>query len=157
MEEITEEKPIIRASRIKRATAYIIDYLNIVFLGCLFILYFNRYGFIDLPMTEQGIIQFEKVEDYTINFINILMMAISFSYYFLQEGPLKGITIGKRIAKTRAIRLDGEAFNPENAFFRSLCRLIPLEVFSIFFSRNNDCWHDWLTKTAVVEEHKLST
>jgi|GEM_PF-1752426 len=155
MEEIKDEKPIVRASRTKRAIAYGIDYMNIIFLSCILMLYFNRYGFINLQIDTQQAFNINNLDDYTINFINILVMVVNFSYYFLQEGPMNGVTIGKRIAKTRAIRLDGDEFNPENAFFRSLCRLIPFEMVSIFFSQNKDCWHDWLTKTAVVDEHTI--
>ena len=68
-------------------------------------------------------------------------------YYGFCEKLFRGQTIGKFFTKTKAIRNDGEELTLKDAFLRSLCRLIPFEVFSGF----GVPWHDSLTNTMVVK------
>lgn len=68
-------------------------------------------------------------------------------YYTLCERLLRGQTIGKLITKTKAIRNDGEELTFRDALLRSLCRMIPFEIFSGF----GVPWHDSLTNTMVVK------
>jgi len=68
-------------------------------------------------------------------------------YYTLCEKLFRGQTLGKLLTKTRAIRTDGEELTFKDAILRSLCRLIPFEVFSGF----GVPWHDSLTNTMVVK------
>lgn len=68
-------------------------------------------------------------------------------YYTFMEGSTQGRTLGKFITGTRAVSMDGTAITWKDAFLRSLCRLIPFEVFSGFGTP----WHDRLTKTLVVK------
>lgn len=68
-------------------------------------------------------------------------------YYTVMEGSTQGRTLGKFITGTRAVSMDGTAITWKDAFLRSLCRLIPFEIFSGFGTP----WHDRLTKTLVVK------
>lgn len=78
---------------------------------------------------------------YIIVIINYLV------YYTLCEKLLRGYTLGKLITKTRAIRTDGDELTFIDALLRSLCRLVPCEVFSGF----GVPWHDRWTNTMVVK------
>jgi uncharacterized RDD family membrane protein YckC len=69
-------------------------------------------------------------------------------YYTLCEKLLKGYTLGKLITGTRAIRQDGNELTLQNAFMRSVIRLVPFEVFSGFGILT---WHDKWTETMVVK------
>jgi uncharacterized RDD family membrane protein YckC len=69
-------------------------------------------------------------------------------YYTLLEKLFKGKTIGKFITGTRALRTDGEELTFKDAFLRSLCRLVPFEVFTGF----GVMWHDSWTNTMVVKK-----
>ena len=68
-------------------------------------------------------------------------------YYTICEKLFRGYTIGKLITGTRAIRQDGKELTFKNAILRSLCRLVPFEVFSGF---NTLTWHDSWTDTMVI-------
>lgn len=78
---------------------------------------------------------------YLIVIVNYLV------YYTLCEKLFRGQTIGKLFTRTKALRNDGEELTFKDALLRSLCRLIPLEVFSGF----GVPWHDSLTNTMVVK------
>lgn len=70
-------------------------------------------------------------------------------YYTIMEGATKGKTVGKFITKTTGV--DTINFKPitwSMAFKRSLCRIIPFEVFSGF---SYAPWHDTMTNTTVVK------
>lgn len=71
-------------------------------------------------------------------------------YYTLLEGS-NGKTLGKIVAGTRVVDDNGAAIGYSAAFFRTLCRMIPLEVLSIFF-HSGRCWHDLITRTTVINE-----
>jgi uncharacterized RDD family membrane protein YckC len=68
-------------------------------------------------------------------------------YYTICEKLFKGLTLGKLITGTRAIRQDGGELSFKDALLRSLVRCVPFEVFSGF---NTLTWHDSWTKTMVV-------
>ena len=68
-------------------------------------------------------------------------------YYTLLEKLLKGRTIGKFITKTRAVKNNGEELTFKNAFLRSICRLIPFEIFTCFGTP----LHDSLSNTMVIK------
>ena len=112
-------------------TGYIAGYL----LGLLFPDYVMRL------LYEQNTIDLLLI-GYAIAFINYL------AYYTFCEKVFKGYTLGKAISGTRAIRYDGQELTFKDAFFRSLSRLVPFEVFSGFSERP---WHDSWTKTTVVQ------
>jgi len=70
-------------------------------------------------------------------------------YYTMMEMLNKGRTIGKLITGTRAVTMDGKPLTWKTAFYRSLCRIVPFEVFSGFGPAP---WHDRWTGTTVVKK-----
>ena len=75
------------------------------------------------------------------------------SYYILLEG-IFGLTIGKLITGTRVVRVsDNQKAGFGTIIGRSLCRLIPFEVFSFFRSAPGG-WHDSLSNTRTIDKHK---
>ncbi|MBC7947144.1 MAG: RDD family protein [Chitinophagaceae bacterium] len=79
---------------------------------------------------------------YAIGIFNYLI------YYTICEKAFRGYTLGKLITGTRAIREDGQELTFKDAFLRSLCRLVPFEVFSGLGDRP---WHDAWTDTKVIQ------
>lgn len=76
----------------------------------------------------------------------------AFIFYFtLMEMLNKGRTIGKLITSTYAIHVDGKPLTWRSAFLRSLCRIVPFEVFSGF---GDAPWHDKWTNTTVAMKLK---
>ena len=91
------------------------------------------------------------LDNNTVTIILISYVVAIFNYliyYTLLEKLLKGKTIGKFITGTRAIRTDGEELTFKDALLRSLCRLVPFEIFSGF----GLLWHDSWTNTMVVKK-----
>ncbi len=80
----------------------------------------------------------------------LLGAAISVLFYTFIEGFSKGRTLGKLITGTRAVKLDYSAITIKDAFTRSLCRVVPFEIFSGFGTP----WHDRWTDTQVVKVQK---
>ncbi|MDF2383736.1 RDD family protein [Nostoc ellipsosporum NOK] len=76
-----------------------------------------------------------------------LAISTYFAYYVICEKLFKGSTVGKFIAGTRAIKVNGKDLTFKDVLLRSLCRLIPFEPFSAIF---NGFWHDTLSKTRVI-------
>ncbi|MFL5810857.1 MAG: RDD family protein [Flavisolibacter sp.] len=68
-------------------------------------------------------------------------------YYTICEKAFRGYTLGKLVTGTRAIRLDGKELSFKDALLRTLCRLVPLEALSGFWT----LWHDTWTKTTVIK------
>lgn len=81
----------------------------------------------------------------------IAIIAI-FLFYTIFEGASKGRSLGKLITKTVAIREDGNPITWKDAALRSLCRLVPFEVFS---GLSGYPWHDKWTKTMVVKKKSM--
>lgn len=77
-------------------------------------------------------------------------MAVTFVYYLAFEASTRGQSLGKIMTNTIAIAQDGTPFTFTHALGRTLCRFIPLEMFSALFSYLP--WHDSITKTAVVRK-----
>jgi uncharacterized RDD family membrane protein YckC len=73
-------------------------------------------------------------------------------YYWLCESFLEGRTLGKLITGTKVLSQDGSPARPEVIFTRSLIRIIPFEVFSIFST--NGLWHDDWSETMVIDINK---
>lgn len=69
-------------------------------------------------------------------------------YYTFCERLFKGVTIGKLLTGTRAIRNDGTDLTFRDAILRSLSRIVPFEVFS---GLGQVPWHDSWTKTTVIK------
>jgi uncharacterized RDD family membrane protein YckC len=69
--------------------------------------------------------------------------------YTFIEAVSKGRSLGKVITKTQAVNEDMTSIKMKQAFLRSMCRLIPFEVFS---GLGGYTWHDRFTKTYVVKK-----
>jgi uncharacterized RDD family membrane protein YckC len=69
-------------------------------------------------------------------------------YYTICEKAFRGYTLGKLFTGTRAIRDDGNELTFRDALLRSLCRIVPFEVFSGFAYKP---WHDAWTNTQVIQ------
>lgn len=87
---------------------------------------------------------------YTIGAYLIWPYLLYLMYYAVMEGAA-GRTVGKFATATVVVRTDGNPLTFKDAFLRSLCRLIPFELFSGF----GRPWHDSLTKTTVVKKAQL--
>jgi uncharacterized RDD family membrane protein YckC len=87
----------------------------------------------------------DKIGLYILSYLIVIVNYLV--YYTLCEKLFRGQTIGKLFTRTKALRNDGEELTFKDALLRSLCRLIPLEVFSGF----GVPWHDSLTNTMVVK------
>lgn len=78
---------------------------------------------------------------------------IYLSYLFSMEYFANGRTIGKFITGTKAISNDGAKLSAEQAFIRTISRIVPFEAFS-FFGENG--WHDKWSSTSVVSVSKYT-
>jgi uncharacterized RDD family membrane protein YckC len=87
-----------------------------------------------------------KVGLYALSYIILILNYLV--YYTLCEKLFKGQTLGKLITGTNALRTDGQELTFRDTLLRSLCRLVPLEVFSGF----GVPWHDSWTNTMVVKK-----
>lgn len=128
------------ASQGQRFGNYIID--RIVALGFAILLGFGVSIIYSVPGGSADAV-FEGLPLY------VLMYSAYVSYYTLSEAFLKGRTIGKLITGTYAVTNNGEPVTFQLAFFRSLSRIVPFEVFSGLGSAP---WHDRWTDTTVVKK-----
>ncbi|HJT74234.1 MAG TPA: RDD family protein [Chitinophaga sp.] len=91
----------------------------------------------------------DDAESTLISAAMLLMFPGSMLYYVVAEAVFKGQTLGKLITGTRAVRLDGSPVTWKDALLRTLCRIVPFEVFSGF---DTITWHDKWTGTRVVRK-----
>lgn len=121
----------------KRLINYAIDILAIMGLGFIIGIFFGRADF-------NSNFNFESTNEYLFGYLLI------FLYYFSME-YMWGITLGKLATRTKVISLTNENINMLQIIWRTLCRFIPFEAFSILFSKSRRSWHDILSKTMVVD------
>lgn len=82
-------------------------------------------------------------------FLSYLIGCLNYTiYYTLCEKLFRGHTLGKLMTGTRAIRTDGSELSFKNSLLRSVCRLVPFEIFSAF---GGHPWHDTWTNTMVIK------
>lgn len=86
------------------------------------------------------------IEAFFISYLFVICHYIF--YYTICELAFKGRTLGKLISGSRAIRTDGGDLTVKDAVLRSLCRMVPFEVFSGLGFKP---WHDKWTNTDVVK------
>ncbi len=79
----------------------------------------------------------------------LVLALFPFAYLCVMEG-LKGQTIGKMAAGTIVVTTDGQQITMGKAIVRTLCRIIPFEVFSGLFRDSRVFWHDSIADTRVV-------
>jgi len=80
-----------------------------------------------------------------------LVSILYVGYYTLMEGAF-GLTLGKLATNTRVVDAYGQPPGFRRAFLRSLCRLIPLNPFSLLLSDDDvrRGWHDHLPRCYVI-------
>lgn len=89
----------------------------------------------------------ENVWSFTL--VSLLIGYINYIiYYTLCEKLFKGYTFGKLITGTRAVDKNGRELSFKDSLLRSLCRLVPFELFS---GLNGHPWHDRWTGTMVIK------
>ena len=88
-----------------------------------------------------------RIQELTIGLVVLLLYYNVFEIFF-------GTTVGKLMTKTVVVDEYGEKPTANAVLIRSLCRLIPFEVFS-FFGTPCVGWHDSLSKTYVVNKEDL--
>jgi uncharacterized RDD family membrane protein YckC len=81
--------------------------------------------------------------------IFVFSLLLDIAYFTIAEGFCNGRTLGKLCTGTRVVNQDGSGIDLKKAFLRTLSRLIPFEVISIFFSTRP--WHDAWTNTWVID------
>jgi uncharacterized RDD family membrane protein YckC len=136
------------ASNRQRFVNVVIDYvarIAITFLigivaGTIGVLTGNQ----EILLFFQNITQLQEI---TFGLLVLLIYYNVFEIFF-------GTTIGKLFTKTVVVDVYGEKPTANAVLIRSLCRLIPFEVFS-FFGTPCIGWHDSLSKTYVVNKEDL--
>ena len=136
------------ASNRQRFVNVIIDYVARIALTFLIGIVAGTIGV--LTGNEEILIFFQnitRIQELTIGLVVLLIYYNVFEIFF-------GTTIGKLFTKTVVVDVYGEKPNANAILIRSLCRLIPFEVFS-FFGTPCIGWHDSLSKTYVVNKEDL--
>ena len=111
-----------------------------------FIVIFIFYGMI-IPNLETLLNLTSKTE-LIIYRIGTLILFVAFYYIPFEHKYQK--TLGKFITKTKVVNLEGEKAELGDIISRTLCRLIPFDRFSFFFTRNG--FHDAISKTIVIKD-----
>src|ERR1700682_1190504 len=133
-----------RSSAGKRLANYFIDL--VLFYVLLFVL-----GIVLALLSPSLVSLFRNgSSDYRLldRIITILLYAV---YMSAVEAIFGGKSLGKLIARTKAVNLDGSKISTGTAFERGFSRAVPFCVFSAFGSPC-DPWQDRWTKTMVVNE-----
>jgi uncharacterized RDD family membrane protein YckC len=136
------------ASNRQRFVNVVIDY--VARLGLTFVIGMIAAMIGVLTGNEEILIFFQnitRIQELTIGLVVLLIYYNVFEIFF-------GTTIGKLFTKTVVVDIYGEKPNANAILIRSLCRLIPFEVFS-FFGTPCIGWHDSLSKTYVVNKEDL--
>lgn len=138
--DLYEITPLNPASQGQRFANYLIDIIVVsifyiaiaAFLGGLF----------DLNGGDSDVL-YEGLFGY------VLIYSAFIAYFTLMEALNKGRTVGKLLTRTYAVGIDGEPLTMQQAFYRSLCRIVPFEPFSALGSAP---WHDRWTRTTVAKK-----
>lgn len=136
------------ASNRQRFVNVVIDY--VARLGLTFVIGMIAAMIGVLTGNEEILIFFQnitRIQELTIGLVVLLVYYNIFEIFF-------GTTIGKLMTKTVVVDEYGEKPTANAILIRSLCRLIPFEVFS-FFGTPCIGWHDSLSKTYVVSKEDL--
>ncbi len=96
-----------------------------------------------------------STEDITSLFTNtwftyLVGIVLYIIIYTVIEGLTKGRTLGKLITRTIAVKQDFTPIGWNEAFKRTLCRLIPFDAISAL---GGNPWHDSITKTTVIKSN----
>ena len=129
--------PVIPAGQGARLANFVIDYLARLAVGF----------FIGLLL---AIGVGERANDFLTGVPGVIFgVAIFLAYYFVLEATTSR-TIGKLVTGTKVVNEEGGTPTLGQIIGRTLCRLIPFEVFS-FFGTPTRGWHDRIPRTYVVK------
>lgn len=106
-------------------------------------------GYVLVTFGNDGFLTWMVGESIGSMLFNIFILLL---YYLFMEA-LTQRTLGKYITGTKVIMEDGSKPEMGHIAIRTLCRLIPFEVFS-FLGETGRGWHDSLSKTIVVDVKK---
>ncbi len=86
----------------------------------------------------------------------MLLGAIFLFLYYVPQEAYFGRTLGKWIARTKAVSEDGTPLTVKQAAMRTLCRFIPFEFVSFFGAgaEGPRGWHDRFANTVVISTAK---
>lgn len=138
--EVTSD---LQASTIQRFLNYIID---LVIIYILFFAIFSIITIIAVFIESESLLNW--MQNISDGEVYIIFFAIYIPYYTLTEGFLSK-SIAKYITKTKVVMEDGSNPSIGTALKRTLCRIIPFEIFS-FLSGKPRGWHDSIPDTYVV-------
>ncbi|MFT3902477.1 MAG: RDD family protein [Niabella sp.] len=82
---------------------------------------------------------------------SLIWIASFIGYYYIMEAKYQK-TFAKFITKTKVVTSNGEKPTNGDILRRTLCRLIPLDCISYFFTKNG--FHDRLSETALIKENR---
>lgn len=147
--ELFSIKETMLASKGKRLGNFLIDYvIQLALISGFMILIIvisemtSSYGLYNLILGN---------DDFFTNYFIAAFILIL--YYIIIESLTKK-SIGKLITQTKIVMADGSSPKFYDILIRTLCRLIPFEVFS-FLGESGKGWHDQLSKTYVVDTKKF--
>jgi uncharacterized RDD family membrane protein YckC len=138
LDDLYEVQYLRPASQGQRLANFLIDYLIGTILSFAFA--------VSVLIVILAITGDEDTDKYG-NLAMLLLIVGLITYYTGFEAGNKGRTIGKLITGTYAVRSDDKPLTFQDAFLRSLCRIVPFEAFSGF---GDAPWHDAWTNTKVV-------
>lgn len=136
------------ASNRQRFVNVVIDYIARIALTFLIGIVAGTIGV--LTGNEGILIFFQNITQLQEITFGLLMLLIYYNVFEI----FFGTTVGKLFTKTVVVDVYGEKPTANAILIRSLCRLIPFEVFS-FFGTPCIGWHDSLSKTYVVNKEDL--
>lgn len=129
---------ILKFSIVKRGIAFYIDFLFVSIIVFIYLYIFDRNLIFE---TNKGFV-------WNIDFIWIYQILLFVIYSFIVE-YLFGNTIGKSILKFNVIDRGSNNYL-FRLFLRTIIKLIPLNVISIFFSNSGLFWHEEWTDVHTV-------
>ncbi|NWJ49573.1 MAG: RDD family protein [Bacteroidetes bacterium] len=88
----------------------------------------------------------------------VLLCFFPFLYFYFLE-VLFDRTIGKLMLGIMVVDAEQENYTERKmilkVFIRSLCRFIPFDLISFFFTENHNLWHDNISHTKVIKRKAL--
>jgi len=129
------------ASKEQRIGEYIIDRIA-VFIVFMFLCFLAG---ICIGLNHLNV----DVEGLDFKIYSLIFYLLLYIYYYYALEYYWGVTLGKLIMGTRAVTENGLELTSGEAFKRSMCRLIPFDVWSFLGTRG---WHDSISRTVVIKK-----
>ena len=142
LDDLDTDVTLLQAGASLRFTNYLVDhlllYLFIRFVGTpVFAAFFGFIGF-----------YVESTLSAWLIWLGIRLF-VSCVFYTCFECFAKGKTPGKLVTGTRTVKEDGHRLDFKTTLLRTLCRMVPIDVFTAFGDPSYP-WHDRWSKTVVV-------